>query len=208
MPDFPFTSGIGNKLRRTRFEQQVETRLPLLTRLARGIVAQQADAEDLVHDTCVKALTSVAELEFTSDSKFEAWLQRIMINTYRDQYRRTLRSPVKPIDYHATSDGNPNVIELVASTELSPGESMQHRKSSSAIHNALSTLPPEVRVVSVLFLVNQLSYKEIASITESPIGTVMSRLSRGRKLLQQELSDYAPASSSAGHTAHERGAES
>jgi RNA polymerase sigma-70 factor (ECF subfamily) len=192
MPRFRITLGIGDRLKRARFEHLVEAQLPSLVRVARGIVIQQTDAEDLVHDACVKALTSFDSVEFTSGSKFGAWLKRILINTYRDQYRRAQRSPVRPIDYHATSDGIPNVIKLVASTELSPSESMQHRKSSSAIHHALSTLPPEVRVVSVLFLVNELSYKEIAYITECPIGTVMSRLSRGRKLLQKQLSDYAP----------------
>ena len=197
MPSLQFPAGIGARKQRARFEQQIETQLPSLVRAARGIVSQQIDAEDLVHDTCVKALTSFGSVEFTSDTKLEAWLKRILINTYRDQYRRAQRSPLRPIDYHATSDGNRNVIELVASTELSPDESMQHRKSSSAIHHALSALPPEVRVVSVLFLINELSYKEIAYITESPMGTVMSRLSRGRKLLQQQLSDYAPQNSPA-----------
>lgn len=192
MPSFRLPLGIGERLKRTRFEQQVEAHLPSLVRIARAIVSQQSDAEDLVHDACVKALSAYGSVEFSSDSKFKAWLKRILINTYRDQYRHAQRSPLRPIDYHATSDGNPNVIELVASTELSPSESMQHRKSSSAIHHALSTLPPEVRVVSVLFLVNELSYKEIAYITDTPLGTVMSRLSRGRKQLQAQLSDYAP----------------
>jgi RNA polymerase sigma-70 factor (ECF subfamily) len=191
MPRFQLPRGIGERLKRASFEQQVEAQLPSLFRVARGIVSQQSDAEDLVHDTCVKALTAYDSVKFTSDSKFQAWLKRILINTYRDQYRRAQRSPVRSIDYHAASDENLNVIELVASTELSPIESIQHRNSSSAIHHAFSTLPPEVRVVSVLFLVNELSYKEIAYITECPIGTVMSRLSRGRKLLRDQLSDYA-----------------
>jgi len=192
MPRFQLLTGIGNKLQRASFERQVEAQLPSLVRVARGLISQPTDAEDLVHDTCVKALTSFDSAKFTSDSKFQAWLKRILINTYRDQYRRAQRSPVRSIDYHATSDEHLNVIELVASTELSPSEIMEHRKSSSAIQNAFATLPPEVRVVSVLFLVNELSYKEIAYITESPIGTVMSRLSRGRKLLRDQLSDYAP----------------
>jgi RNA polymerase sigma-70 factor (ECF subfamily) len=192
MPRFHFLPGIGKKLQRARFERQVEDQLPSLVQVARGLVSQQTDAEDLVHDTCVKALTSFDSTKFSSDFNLRAWLKRILVNTYRDQYRRAQRSPVRPINYHATSDENLNVIELVASTELSPSESMEHRKSSSAIQNAFSTLPPEVRVVSVLFLVNELSYKEIATITESPIGTVMSRLSRGRKLLREQLSDYAP----------------
>lgn len=195
MPRFQFPPGIGERRKRAKFEQQVEDQLPSLVRVARGLVSLQIDAEDLVHDTCVKALISFDSAKFSSDSKFQAWLKRILINTYRDQYRRAQRSPVRTKDYHATSDENLNVIELVASTELSPSESMEHRKSSSAIQNAFSILPPEVRVVSVLFLVNELSYKEIATITESPIGTVMSRLSRGRKLLRAQLSDYAPQDS-------------
>ena len=69
---------------------------------------------------------------------------------------------------------------------------MQNRDSSCAIQQALSALPPEVRVVSVLFLVNELSYKEIAYITECPLGTVMSRLARGRRLLRVTLADFDP----------------
>ena len=191
MPRLQLPAIIGEKLKRRRFEQLVEARLPSLVRVARGLVNQQIDAEDLVHDSCVKALTAFDSAKFFDDSRLGAWLHRILINTYRDQYRRALRSPVRPTESHATSDENLNVIELVASTELSPVESIHNRKSSSAIHNAFSTLPPEVRVVSVLFLVNELSYKEIAYITDSPTGTVMSRLSRGRKLLRELLSAYS-----------------
>ena len=85
-----------------------------------------------------------------------------------------------------------NIVELVANTELSPLQCIENRNSSSAIQHAFSMLPPEGRVVSVLFLVGEYSYKEIASITECPIGTVMSRLSRGRKLLRQPLAGYDP----------------
>jgi RNA polymerase sigma-70 factor (ECF subfamily) len=178
--------------RRRQFEARVEAHLSALTRLARGLIRNAVDAEDLVHDSCLKALTSGAEIEFESDAKLCAWLNRILVNTYRDQYRRNQRCPLRSNDYHATSDGSMNVYELVAGTEQSPVDCIHDRDSSSAIQDALSALPPEVCVVSVLFLVNELSYREIAYITDCPLGTVMSRLSRGRRMLREHLSDFDP----------------
>ena len=168
----------------------VQQQLPSLYRIARGITGHPSDAEDLVHDACVKALISTESVEFESENQFNTWLRRILINTYRDNYRRAVRSPVRPTEHHATSDDLENVVEMVESTDPSPLESIEHEQSSSAIQNAFSTLPPEVRVVSVLFLVSGLSYREIAAITDCPIGTVMSRLARGRKILRQELSAF------------------
>ena len=192
-------SMFGKNLRRKKFEQQVEAHLPILIRIARGIVDRQSEAEDLVHDACVKALAYPKYNELVDDAHLRAWLNRVLINTYRDLYRRNQRSPIKPsylIKNHATSDDGQNVVELVPSTELSPLESIQNRDSSKAIQHAFSALPPEVRVVSVLFLVNGLSYKDIASITDCPIGTVMSRLSRGRKMLKEWLSPFSPIENS------------
>jgi RNA polymerase sigma-70 factor (ECF subfamily) len=185
------TSIFGKKLARKKFEQQVEAHLPMLIRIARRFVDQQSEAEDLVHDTCVKALAYTRFETLADESHLKAWLNRILINTYRDLYRRTKRSPVKP-DYQATFEDAQNIVELVPSKELSPLESIQNQDSSQAIQQAFSALPPEVRVVSVLFLVNGLSYKDIASITDCPIGTVMSRLSRGRKILKERLSPFWP----------------
>lgn len=168
----------------------IQQQLPNLYRIARGLAGQPSDAEDLVHDACLKALVASDSVEFQSEGQLNSWLRQILINTYRDQYRRALRSPLRPIEHHAASDEHQNVVEMAASTDPSPLESMQHDLSSSAIKNAFSTLPPEVRVVSVLYLVSGLSYREIARITDCPIGTVMSRLARGRKILRRELSAY------------------
>lgn len=188
MSQFDFTFGLGKRLRRREFERQVQAHLPGLYRIARGIVDQPSDAEDLVHDACVKALTSFESAEFSTEVLLKGWLNRILINTYRDRYRRELRSPVRPAEYHATSDDWQNVVELVPSTELTPLQSIENRDSSRAIHRALSTLPPEVRVVSVLFLISGLSYRQIATLTDCPIGTVMSRIAKGRQLLRKQLS--------------------
>ena len=192
MPDLPDFLPFSARRRRARFESGIEAQLPALTRLARGLMRDPSEAEDLVHDSCVKALSTESANEFESEAKLGAWLKRILVNTYRDLYRRRQRSPLRAQDYHATSDDSMNVYELVASTEQSPVDCMHNRDSSSAIQDALSALPPEVRVVSTLFLVNDLSYRESAGITDCPIGTVMSRLSRGRRLLRALLSEYDP----------------
>ncbi len=178
--------------RRARFERQVEAQLPALMQIASGLVYQPADAEDLVHDTCVKALGAGDAARFENEAALRAWLRQIMVNHYRDRYRRERRSPVGSNRTHAAPDDYANVVELVANTEPSPLKSIEDRDSSSAIRHAFSLLPPEVRVVSVLFLVGEFSYREIAAITESPIGTVMSRLSRGRAMLRERLGAWDP----------------
>jgi RNA polymerase sigma-70 factor (ECF subfamily) len=190
MINFDLSLGFAARIRRVNFEQQIQSHLTKLYRIARGIVDQASDAEDLVHDTCVKALTSFDTAEFSSEAQLRGWLNRILINTYRDNYRRARRSPVRPLKYHASSDDRQNVVELVPSTGHTPLDSIEHRDSSRAIKHAVAALPPEVRVVSVLFLVNGLSYKDIAFVTNCPVGTVMSRMSRGRELLKQHLADY------------------
>lgn len=189
MRKFDLSLSFTARTRRNNFEHQIQSHLTNLYRIARGLVDQASDAEDLVHDTCVKALTSFDSAEFSSKAQLRGWLNRILINTYRDSYRRARRAPVKPLEYHATSDDWQNVVELVPSTDLTPLQSIEHRESSSAIDHAIATLPPGVRVVSVLFLIRGLTYKDIASITGCPIGTVMSRLSRGRQLLRESLID-------------------
>lgn len=190
MPDFDWSLGFSARIRRINFEQQIQTHLPVLYRIARGIVDQASDAEDLVHDTCVKALTSFDTAVFSSEVQLRSWLNSILINTYRDRYRRARRSPVRAIEFHATSDERQNIVELVPSKGHTPLQSIEHRDSSRAIEHAIAALPPEVRVVSVLFLINGLSYKDIAYVTDCPVGTVMSRMSRGRQLLKRYLADF------------------
>ncbi len=167
----------------------VQQQLPELYRIARGITRNTEDAEDLVHDACVKALKAGGSVSFQSENQLATWLRQILVNTYRDYYRRVTRSPVRSGIYHANSDDADIIVEMIESTEPSPPETMEQRQSSAAIHGAFSALPPEVRVVSVLFLVSGLAYNDIAEVTGSPIGTVMSRLARGRKALRLSLAE-------------------
>ena len=205
MPKLRFPSNLAERFKHKSFESQVQSHLPVLMRIARGLVAQQSDAEDLVHDCCVKALTSHKTAEFKNHASQCAWLNRILVNTYRDQYRRARHAPMLASEYHATSNDALNVVEMVANTEPSPMQCIENRNSSRAIYDAISSLPPEVRVVSVLFLINDYSYKDIAYITDCPIGTVMSRMSRGRQLLKQKLEEYDPAKVKSNEGDHQRG---
>ena len=119
MPLFDIGTRLNERRKRVDFERQVEKQLPSLMRIARGLVRQQSDAEDLVHDTCVKALGTDPEREFEGEFGFEAWLRRILVNTFRDRYRREKRSPIRPAEYHASPGIAHNVIELAASASRS-----------------------------------------------------------------------------------------
>ena len=149
------------------------------------------DAEDLVQETYLKAVRS-AHL-FDESLNGRAWLFKILTNSFRDRYRKKVKSPRSvEIDdvgefllYDQISESFP---------EKKPGQSIEEfmRKFlDDDVKAAIEQLPEQFRLVVVLSDIEGFSYKEIAEIIDAPIGTVMSRLFRGRKLLQKELWDYA-----------------
>lgn len=174
---------------REQFERQTKAFLPDLYRLAASLVSQPADRDDLVHDTYLKAFQAFGAANLRDTGHLKAWLFRILINTFRDQYRRRRRGPI--VDVSRDDFDEANVIELAASGEPGPAELAAGQEFAEAARVAIAELPPEVRIVATLFLVEELSYREIADAIGSPIGTVMSRLARGRRILRQELSAYA-----------------
>jgi RNA polymerase sigma-70 factor (ECF subfamily) len=168
---------------REKFERQTRPLLAALHRAARRLSAQPADAEDLVHDTYVKAFQAFPTVELRDDAACRAWLLRIMTNTYRDRCRREARSPevAGSVDLDRL-DG--------ASREPGPDRLVESKCFAEAADAAIACLPPEVRLVVVLFFIEQLSYREIGEIAQCPTGTVMSRLWRGRRFLRQTLRAY------------------
>lgn len=175
-----------------RFEQQTRPFLTVLFRAARRLTAHAADAEDLVHDTYIKAFKAYRTADLRDEAGCRAWLLRIMTNTYRDRYRRLARSPEVAWSLHLDEmDGF-----ALSSHEPEPDIQLEHKRFAQAVHAAIACLPPEVRLAVVLFFVEELSYREIAEIAQCPIGTVMSRLWRGRRMLRQRLHAYGgPAKS-------------
>jgi RNA polymerase sigma-70 factor (ECF subfamily) len=170
------------------FGQRMEGLLAGLYRAARALTDQQADAEDLVHDTYIRAHDAHKNARFASDEAFRAWVYRIMVNLFRDKYRRRARSPVQ----YAVAGGEPHGTaksELVPDDARDPTEFLERKQFAEAVRAAMATLPTEVRLAVTLFFVHDLNYREIAEITGCPVGTVTSRLARGREMLRHQLND-------------------
>ena len=149
------------------------------------------DAEDLVQETYLKAVRS-AHL-FDESLNGRAWLFKILTNSFRDRYRKKVKSPIQVelddqgeyVLYDQFTDAVPE-----KDPKDSIEEFMRHFLDDE-VKVAIEELPDQFRLVVILADLEDFSYKEIADIIDAPIGTVMSRLFRGRKLLQKQLWDYA-----------------
>lgn len=148
-----------------------------------------ADAEDLVQETMLKAFRAVAQFEPGTNCK--AWLFRILHNTFINKYRRRVkereilegREKVAAQYFMVRPEGH--------KATLDPERAITDRAMSDEVVHALADVPVDFRTVVVLSDVEGMSYKEIAAVVGIPVGTVMSRLHRGRKILQEQLFDYA-----------------
>lgn len=175
--------------RDARFEAEA---LPLLDQLygaALGMTRNRADAEDLVQETFTKAYAKFDQ--YRPGTNIKAWLYRILTNTYITLYRKARRSPRR------------SSTDTVEDWQLADAASHDERGLRSAetealdlipsaqVRDALASLSEEYRMAVYLADVEGFSYKEIAQILDIPIGTVMSRLHRGRRQLRDKLADYA-----------------
>ena len=172
------------------FETQALSFLDPLYRTALRMTRSEADAEDLVQETYIRALRF--RDQFTPGTNLKAWLFRILTNTFINTYRRRKAQPqftdVEGVDefslYRRMSDLR------AASASPNPEEEFLAGIVDTEVKDALADLPEKFREV-VLLDVEGFSYKEIAEMLGIPIGTVMSRLHRGRKFLQKRLYDLA-----------------
>jgi RNA polymerase sigma-70 factor (ECF subfamily) len=171
------------------FERQTCLLLPKVLRVARALTHHRADADDLVQETYLKAFRAYRRDRGPSPDGVQAWIFRILLNTHRDQYRR--RERWHQVGLSAKSnDGSSNIVALSPSGEPGPEAVLEHKRFIAALDRALATLPDEVRVVVVLFFIQDFTYRQIADIVDRPIGTVMSQLARGRQLLKSQLAKH------------------
>ena len=172
-----------------RFERDVLPMLPSLYGAALRMTRNPADAEDLLQDTTLRAYRGFAS--FREGTNLKAWLYRILTNSFINTYRKKQREP-------KTVDGPEDLDEWFLYDRLgaenvarSAEEDVLQNIPDADVKDALESIPENFRMAVLLADVEGFAYKEIAEITGVPIGTVMSRLHRGRKALEKAL--YAVA---------------
>ncbi len=162
-----------------RFEVEAMPHAASLFRIALWLTRDQTEAEDLVQETLTEALTSFHR--FVQGTNCRAWLVSIMYHRQSKRRRATTR-------LHLVSEAEERIAETIAFEPPTP-----QGLTDEEVLGALERLPPAFQEVVVLADIEEMSYKESAAAIDVPMGTVMSRISRGRKLLRAELATYAQA---------------
>jgi RNA polymerase sigma-70 factor (ECF subfamily) len=175
---------------RALFEEQALPYMDQLYAAAMRMTRNPADAADLVQETFVKAFQAFGQ--FQQGTNLKAWLYRIQTNTFINNYRKNQRNP-----YQGTIDdledwqlGGAESVTQSLSTRSAEAEAIDHLPDS-AVKDALQSIPEDFRLAVYFADVEGFSYQEIADIMKTPVGTVMSRLHRGRRMLRELLADYA-----------------
>ena len=175
---------------RVRFEEEALDLADQVYRVARRLVSTREEAEDLMQETYARAFR--AWRSYTPGTNLRAWLLRILTNLNVDRGRRLQRrpdeTPLEEHDYYLA-----NRVAETGGEQVLDQDRIVERLSQDSIVTALSSLPDDFRDVVVLVDIGDFSYADAAQILDVPIGTVMSRLHRGRRLLKAKLAEEAVA---------------
>ncbi len=182
----PVRQELTDEERQQRFEELALPHLDRLYGAALRYTKSPADAEDLVQEAFAKAYQKFHQYE--PGTNLRAWLYRILTNTYINQYRKQQR---RPDEYAQDEIDDFSLYDWLGGAGASAEHEVLNAITADEVRDALADLPEPFRVAVFLADVEGFSYQEIADIMGTPIGTVMSRLHRGRKQLQKALAEYA-----------------
>jgi len=159
-----------------------------LYRSALYLVKNENNADDLVQETYLKAFKSLRNDEIINNER--AWLFKILMNTFINHYRKSKTEP-SLVDFDSIESFHESIKEEALTSPIAENETEFDEWLDSDIKKALEELPDDFRLVILLSIVEGFSYKEISKMLNCPIGTVMSRIYRGRKILKEKLTGYA-----------------
>ncbi len=177
--------------RKEEFEAVALPFIDPLFNLALNLTRNRKDAEDLVQETYLRAYRFFDS--YRPGTHIKAWLFRILRNTFINRYRAS-RSRPEQVDFAKVEEAYETIVDeefLNRRRPPSPEQVVMDGVLDAEVQEAMAALPEEYRVVVIMALAEEMAYKEIAEALSIPLGTVMSRLHRGRKLLQTSLLDYA-----------------
>ncbi len=175
------------------FYEEMEPHLDTLYALGLRLTRSRAEAEDLVQETMLKAYRYIDRYEPGTNAR--AWLSRILTNTFYNRHRAKKSRPEVLVsdDIYVLEERTEARPEHPLDVEIDDETELYRKMFTDEVRRALESLAEHYRVVVLLADLQELAYKEIAEILDIPIGTVMSRLHRGRKELRERLFEYAHA---------------
>lgn len=172
----------GRGSSKDRFEKEAEKVYPSVLGTALRLTRSRDEAEDLAQEAIVRAYEAFDRFD---GQNFKAWILRIVTNLFINRYRRKARSP------QMASLEDENVYEPTADVSLQPDSALLDELVGAEVEEALAKVPEDFRLAVILSDIEGMSYQEIADATEVPVGTVRSRLARGRAILRRELEQFA-----------------
>jgi RNA polymerase sigma-70 factor, ECF subfamily len=171
-----------------RFEALVRVHEAAIYRVAYRLSGNREEAEDLIQETLLEAYEAFDK--FASGTHFDRWVFRIMRNTYIDRVRRRPKARLESLDTGIDAGGGRTVLREIIDLGSRPEADLMARTLDGPIQEALEALPEEFRIVVILADIEELTYEEVSQVVGCPVGTVRSRLHRGRAILKDKLKKY------------------
>jgi RNA polymerase sigma-70 factor (ECF subfamily) len=180
-------SSVAEREDRRVFDELVQRHHKQAYNIAYRMTGNPADAEDLTQEAFIRAFRFFGQ--YKRELPFDSWLYKIMSNVFVDTLRRRPKAQIRSLDQPINTEDGEATMEIADPSD-GPEETVVSREMDHRIQKALDSIPPDFRLAVIYADIEGLSYEEVADAMGCSIGTVRSRLHRGRKLLRERLKDY------------------